>query len=120
KVDDTERRAREILAEAEQRGKAYEQQLQRRNEQLDHEVRDLEARRLRVVRTLQELQATIGEAIRQPVRPGGDQPPPVPTPAPGPEAPLPPDAAAARPVPEPEMDQVLDVRQSRPRRRLAR
>src|SRR5262249_19010466 len=41
KVEETERRAREILAEAEQRGKAYEAQLQRRNEQLDNEVRDL-------------------------------------------------------------------------------
>ncbi len=102
KVEDTERRAREILAEAEQRGRNFELQLQQRNEQLEREVRDLEARRERVVRGLQEVAGYIGQAIRQqpPVRPVAD-------PAPLPEA-------------ESELTQALEVRESRSRRRLVR
>jgi vacuolar-type H+-ATPase subunit H len=106
KVDDTERRAREILGEAEQRARTFEQQLQARHEQLDREVRDLEARRERVLRGLQELAAHIGEAIRQPAIRSVPEPPPI-------------EANGG----EPEIDEALTVRETRresARRRLAR
>jgi vacuolar-type H+-ATPase subunit H len=98
KVDETERRAREILAEAEQRGQAYESQMQGRSEQLGREVHELEVRRDRVIRGLQELSAHIGEAIRRPA--------------------VVPVAPAAEQNGEPQLEDALEVR--RPRRELTR
>jgi vacuolar-type H+-ATPase subunit H len=106
KVEQTERRAREILAEAEQRGRSFEQQLQGRSEELAREVRELEARRERIVRGLQELASYIGEVVGRPAVPRAVQTLPDP---------------AAGNGSEPELEQALDVRETRfSRRRLVR